>query len=89
MLRRGSQPVRHIPSVDKSGNRPRDLRLEMIAETSALLTWALARDRGLPRIPTRRMDQGGFARLMGQRPARALVERWWSNVLDLSASLFR
>ena len=60
----------------------RDLRKEMIAETSAFLTWALAQDRALPEIPRRRVDQGGFSQVLTNPAARALVGRWWSRLLD-------
>lgn len=63
--------------------RPRDLRREMIAETSAFLTWALSGDRGLPRIPRRRVDQGGFSQFVRQPGVRALIDRWWSRTLDM------
>lgn len=56
----------------------------MIAETSAFLTWALARQRegqAFPRIPRRRVDQGGFTSLLRQPGARAAVAHWWSRVL--------
>ncbi len=60
----------------------RDLRRQMIDQTSAFLTWALARDRGLRRIPTRRVDRGGFGRLMQRPGARGLVARWWGTMLE-------
>ncbi len=64
-------------------SRPRDLRADMIRQTSEFLTWALAADRGLPRIPRRRVDQGGFSALLRQPGVRAMVDRWWSRTLDL------
>jgi len=64
----------------------RDLRKEMIAETGAFLTWALAKERGLPAIPRRRVDEGGFTRLLTNPGARALVSKWWSHLLDSADS---
>ena len=64
------------------GGSPRDRRRQMIRQTSAFLTWALAEDRGLPRISTRRVDHGGFAHLMQQSSARVRVEQWWAEVLE-------
>lgn len=61
---------------------PSDLRTQMIRETSAFLTWALAKDRGLPRVPRRRVDEGGFGPLLQIAGARALVDRWWARVLS-------
>jgi hypothetical protein len=55
----------------------------MIQQTSAFLTWALAEDRGLPRIPRRRVDQGGFAPLLRQPGVRQMVDRWWTRTLNL------
>ena len=52
----------------------------MIAQTSAFLTWALAANRDVPRIPTRRVDRGGFADLTAD--ARAAASRWWSQTFD-------
>ena len=64
----------------------RDLRREMIEQTSAFLTWALSTDADVPRIPTRRMDKGGFTEMLRHRGARAAAERWWTRVLDATLS---
>jgi hypothetical protein len=53
----------------------------MIEETGVFLTWALREDRLLPRIPRRRVDQGGFTELMRGRMARIVVAHWWRRVL--------
>jgi hypothetical protein len=58
-----------------------DARRVMIEETSAFLTWALQHGQDLPRIPRRRVDEGGFSLLMQQPGARAAVARWWQRVL--------
>ena len=63
------------------GRSPRDHRGQMIRQTSAFLTWALAQDRGLPRISTRRVDHGGFTHLMQQSSVRVRVEQWWAEIL--------
>jgi hypothetical protein len=53
----------------------------MIAQHSAFLSWALRHEDELPRIPRRRVKDGGF-RLMLRRPeARAAVRHWWGRVL--------
>jgi hypothetical protein len=57
-------------------------RTRMIEETSAFLTWALTEDRGLPRIPRRRVDEGGFKELLAVPGARVVIARWWNTVLD-------
>ncbi len=53
----------------------------MIRETSLFLSWALARERGLPRIPRQPVAQGGFKRLLAQPGGRALAYRWWERAL--------
>ena len=69
--------------IGRNDDRPRDLRREMIDETSAFLTWALSQDRGLPRIPTRLVSKGGFAGFIKHPGAKALVYRWWGKALSL------
>ena len=68
----------------RGDDTPRDLRKEMIDETGAFLTWALSEERGLPPIPRRRVDEGGFTHILANPAARALVSRWWSRLLDSS-----
>jgi len=63
-------------------DRPRDARREAIDDTNRFLTWALAEDRGIRRIPCRRVDQGGFRGWMRHRGTRALVRRFWDDVLE-------
>ncbi len=60
---------------------PQDIRQRMIQETSVFLSWALSQDRGLPPIPMRRVDEGGFARLTAHPAGRMLVTRWWDRAL--------
>lgn len=55
----------------------------MIAETSAFLTWALNSGVELPRIPTRRVSDGGFDGWYARPGARAAMHRWWSRTIDL------
>jgi hypothetical protein len=54
----------------------------MIAETGAFLTWALRERPDLPRIPRRRVEEGGFTTLLRMPGARAAVGRWWDSVLE-------
>ncbi len=63
----------------------RDLRFDrdqMIAETNAFLNWALAEGHGLPRIPRRRVDEGGFTELMRRPLARVITTHWWRRALE-------
>lgn len=53
----------------------------MIDQTSRFVSWALRNPGAVPVIPRRRVDEGGFGRLLGQPGARALVGRWWSRTL--------
>ncbi len=62
--------------------RPRDLRREMIDETSRFLSWALSEDRKLPRIPTALVDEGGFDRLMKLPGAKKISAKWWIRAID-------
>lgn len=61
---------------------PLDPRRRMIRETEAFLSWALAKERHLPRIPRRRVDQGGFTTLLGLPRAKLVVNHWWGWALD-------
>jgi hypothetical protein len=56
------------------------MRRRMIHEHSAFLTWALRQQR-TPRIPRRRVADGGFDRHMRRPEARAAVRHWWQWVL--------
>ena len=69
--------------TERKSREPRDLRSEMIDETSRWLSWALSQGRDLPRIPTRMVDHGGFSKLLKMPGAKALAARWWKRVLDL------
>ncbi|MBI1335335.1 MAG: hypothetical protein GC164_00055 [Phycisphaera sp.] len=57
----------------------------MIRETNAFLNWALEENRDLPRIPRRRVEDGGFVLLMRRDGARAMVDRWWGWMLNSQA----
>jgi hypothetical protein len=43
----------------------------------AWLTRALSSQRQYPRIPIRRVDQGGFDRLMSRPRGRKTADEWW------------
>ena len=61
----------------------RDARKKAIAETSAFLTWALAKERNLPRIPRRSVAEGGFSKLLDRPVARVVVRHWWGRTLEV------
>ncbi len=67
--------------LSSRGTQCVDPREQMIAETNAFLTWALASERGLPRIPARSVQSGGFSTLMQMPGARRLAGMWWGRAL--------
>ncbi len=63
-----------------------ETRQQMIESTNRFLSLVLGpvgRLRRMPRIPRRRVDQGGFSYLPRFRGMRTLCERWWFRMLDL------
>ena len=76
MFKHGSGRLRGNDRYD-----PRYDRQQMIDETGEFLTWAMREGRELPRIPRRRVDQGGFAELLRRPMARLVVAHWWHRVL--------
>jgi hypothetical protein len=48
----------------------------------AWLTRALSSGRAYPRIPLRKVEDGGFSNLMNRPGGRALAEMWWTAALD-------
>lgn len=48
----------------------------------AWLNWALTQDRDLPRIPRRRVSEGGFSHLMSCEEGRRLALGWWEWAFD-------
>ncbi len=48
---------------------------------SAWLTRAVREGRAYPRIPTRRVDLGGFDALMRREGGPKIAERWWTIAL--------
>ncbi|MEM6334859.1 MAG: hypothetical protein AAF823_16125 [Planctomycetota bacterium] len=69
------------------GRRRRRLETpqQMIADTSAFLTWALPRAHRLPRVPVRPVRDGGFSALNAIPGATERVARWWAVSLDTLA----
>lgn len=59
-----------------------DRRQMMIDQTGAWLTWALDNDVQTPRIPTRRVDEGGFGILRQIPGARVAFARWWAETIN-------
>lgn len=58
----------------------REVRAQMIEQTSAFLSWAL-RQKRVPRIPRIRTDMGGFDPIMRKPGGRELAAAWWSKAL--------
>lgn len=66
---------------DLSAHDLTDSRRRMIAETEAFLNWALRRG-DLPRIPRRKVSDGGFTSLLRHPGARAAAARFWQRTLE-------
>ncbi len=49
---------------------------------SAWLTRALVDPGRFPRIPARKVSEGGFSMLMKSQRGRAWAEGWWGDTLD-------
>jgi hypothetical protein len=49
---------------------------------SRWLTEAMARPYDVPRIPTRKVSEGGFSRMLGRPGGRERAERWWDLALE-------
>lgn len=54
----------------------------MIQEHGMWLTMAMRVGFALPRIPVRRVSDGGFSRLMAAPAGRYRAERWWESALE-------
>ena len=77
---------RHRPSsgYDLYGEQ----RRFMIRETEAFLNFALGEGRRrFPRVPRRRVSEGGFVRLLKQPGARRAMMRWWDKTLAMVGEL--
>ncbi|MBU6412383.1 MAG: hypothetical protein KGS45_02830 [Planctomycetes bacterium] len=48
---------------------------------SRWLTEALRSGRDLPRIPLRRVEEGGWEELLAKPKGRDVAERWWRRAL--------
>jgi len=59
-----------------------DARRRAIAETNAFLTWAIRSEQDLPRIPRRRVDQGGFSQMLKRPLSGTIIAYWWAQALD-------
>ena len=66
---------------------PEHRRQEMIDHHSRFLTWALRNGVEFPRIPRRRVDEGGFGYLRKMQGAKEMVDRWWGRTLELVESV--
>lgn len=49
---------------------------------SRWLTAAIERPMDVPRIPTRRVADGGFDTVLGRPTGRARCDKWWDLALD-------
>lgn len=58
-----------------------ETRQQMIDSTNRFLSLALGSSR-MPRIPRRRVDQGGFNYLERFEGMKLWCERWWFHIID-------
>lgn len=49
---------------------------------SEWLTRAMVKRKAYPRIPTRRVDEGGFDALRARSGGLARAEQWWTAALE-------
>ena len=58
--------------------------LRMIAEHSPWLSRMLGgrRRKRIPRIPVRKVSEGGFSKLISTPSGRYRAERWWEKTLE-------
>ncbi|HAI10734.1 MAG TPA: hypothetical protein DCM28_03460 [Phycisphaerales bacterium] len=54
---------------------------QMIESTNRYLSFMLNGKRRIPRIPRRRVDQGGFDWIRNRPGAKALAEHFWNRLL--------
>ncbi len=77
-------------------NEPRNLDLEddtnlstqrerWIHQHSAFLNAALSGKITPPRIPRRRVDDGGFTDYIRRPGVRALMNNWWTRILEAAS----
>ena len=71
-------PVR---KASASPSRLESAREMMIRETNAFITWALKNPDKVPTIPRRRVDQGGYHKIMQRPGARAAADYWWYQAI--------
>jgi len=42
----------------------------------------LAKERGMARIPRRRVEEGGFSEMIRSPLAKRLVSHWWAKAIE-------
>jgi hypothetical protein len=62
--------------------QPTPLALRMIRAHSRWLTRALRRRFHVPRIPVRKVSDGGFTALMSTHSGRRRAAEWWEAALE-------
>jgi hypothetical protein len=66
----------------RRNNYPSGPGERMVMEHARWLSWALRHRPHLPRIPVRKVSEGGFARLMATHRGREFAAEWWEDALD-------
>lgn len=73
--------------VSSQNNPPADRRQEMIDETSAFITWALANPEKVPRLPVRSVNSGGFDGITRSASANKLIAGFWNRAISVIDAL--
>jgi hypothetical protein len=60
-----------------------DHAAEMRRRHSAWLTRAMRRPSRYPRIPTRRVSDGGFSAVVATPTGREWADQWWAETLQM------
>ena len=75
-----------FPAFRWFGERSRlPIAVRMVREHSLWLSRMLRGRRGTrqpPRIPVRRVSEGGFSKMMSTPAGRHRAERWWERTLE-------
>ena len=80
--RRATATLRRWGAWASASREWRDASERFRAEHSRFLTFALRWPSRYPRIPTKRVSDGGFERLLARRSGREWADRWWTTAMD-------
>ena len=67
-------------------DRQPETRQRMLRETETWLNWAIKQRSGVPRIPTRRVSEGGYGELVRRPLGRLMATHWWARAIEKISS---